>query len=305
MIGNPAAVTPDQAAALVELARTGSIRAAAESLSLTEQGTRNRLLSLEEQLGVSLYQKGRGRRAKTQLTRHGRMFLPAAREFCQRADELSNFFSGSTGGEVIHVAASAYLTFYVLIDIVQKFHDRFPDFRVCLSTRPEEDIETALLEHRSVSIGIAAPYHSTNALTYTHQFAMDWSLITPPDHLLLQKKSPVRLANLTDFPLILFEPGSTGREHILEAFQSRSLSPRVEMEATSTQIITRMVESGLGISIVPLLKNGVVTKGRDIGVRSLGKQVRPIHSGILIRENDALTAAETTFIDFVKQEMPV
>lgn len=297
-------ITPDQAAALVELARTGSIRAAAEALFLTEQGTRSRLLSLEEQLGVSLYQKGRGRRTLTQLTKHGRSFLPAARAFLQQANDLTNFFSGTTGKQVVHVAASAYLTYYLLIKVVEKFHRAHPDLRVCLSTRPEQDIETALLEHRSVSIGIAAPYESSTALIYTHQFAMDWSLITPPDHPLLKKKT-VKLADLEDYPMILFEPGSTGREHILEAFHAQSINPRIEMEATSTQIITRMVESGLGISIVPLLKNGVVTKGCKVGVRPLGKQVREIHSGILIRQDDPLSPAEETFIAFVKKEMPL
>ena len=104
--------------------------------------------------------------------------------------------------------------------------------------------------------------------------------------------------------MILFEPGSTGREHILEAFHAESLSPRIEMEATSTQIITKMVEAGLGISIVPLLKNGAVTKDCDVGVKSLGKQIREIHSGILIRRDDPLSPAEERFIDFVKREMP-
>ncbi|MEM7391176.1 MAG: LysR family transcriptional regulator [Verrucomicrobiota bacterium] len=297
-------VSPDQAAALVELARTGSIRAAAEALYLTEQGARNRLLSLEEHLGVSLYHKSRGRRVRTQLTEHGRRFLPAARAFLQDAIELGNYFRNSAGGQVIHVAASAYLTYYVLIPVVEKFHKAYPELRVCLSTRPERDIEIELLEHRSVSIGIAAPYEASTSLVYTHQFAMDWSLITPTGHPLLKMKN-MRLNALIDAPLILFETGSTGREHILEAFHARSLRPRVEMEATSTQIITRMVEAGLGVSIVPLLKNGVVTKGCKVGVRSLGKQIREIRSGILIREDDPLSAAEERFIEFVKQEMPL
>jgi DNA-binding transcriptional LysR family regulator len=297
------AITPDQAAALVELARTGSIRAAAAAVFLTEQGTRNRLLNLEEQLGVSLYHKGRGRRSRTQLTDHGRQFLPAAKAFLQESIALGNFFSGSVSGHVIHVAASAYLTYYVLIDVVEKFHKAQPHLRVCLSTRHEREIETALLEHRSVSIGIAAPYEASTALIYTHQFAMDWSLITPRNHPLLKKKN-LRLADLKDHPMILFESGSTGREHILEAFHAQSLAPRVEMEATSTQIITRMVESGLGISIVPLLQSGAVTRGCKVGIRSLGKQVREISSGILIRQNDPLTAEEELFVAFIRKEMP-
>ena len=42
------------------------------------------------------------------------------------------------------------------------------------------------------------------------------------------------------------------------------------METTNTEIIVRMVEAGLGISIVPLFANGIVTKGHKVAGRGLG-----------------------------------
>ena len=70
-------VTPDQVAALVELARAGSLRAAAEELNITEQGVRNRLVALEAQLRVSLYHKQRGPRRRSPLDAPGRTTSPA------------------------------------------------------------------------------------------------------------------------------------------------------------------------------------------------------------------------------------
>lgn len=299
----PQPISPDQAAALVELAKTGSIRAAATNLFLTEQGTRNRLVSLERTLGVSLYHKGRGRRTRTQLTKDGLRFLPAAKSYLNEAHELSSFFKSIEKETVIHVAASAYLAYYVLIDVVQKFHQKHEDFRVSLSTRSERDIEMALIEQKSVSIGIAAPYEASTILKYTHQFTMDWSLITPLNHPILKKKS-VGLSDITQYPMIIFEHGSTGREHILEAFHSQSISPKIEMEATSTQLIVKMVEAGLGIAIVPLLKNGVVTNRMNVCVKPIVDKIRMIQSGILIRRNETLNEAEETFIQFLNKSMP-
>src|SRR5260221_14362985 len=119
---------------------------------------------------------------------------------------------------------------------------------------------------------------------------MGWSLITPQNHPLLRKKQ-VRLKDLTDIPLILFERGSTGRQHIMDAFHGAGLSPRVDTETTNTEIIVRMVEAGLGVSIVPLMPSGMVTKGHRVGVRGLGRQIRPIHSGILFRRGERLSPA--------------
>ena len=116
----------------------------------------------------------------------------------------------------------------------------------------------------------------------------------------LLRRSELTLADLLDLPLILFERSSTGRQHVIDAFHGQGLSPRVDMETTNTEIIVRMVEAGLGVSIVPLMPNGAVTRGHRIGVRDLGEQIRPIHSGILMRRGEPLSTASRAFIDFLQ-----
>src|SRR6187455_2976369 len=101
------AVSTDQVAAFVELARRGSLRDAARESHVTEQGLRNRLLALERRLGVELYHKSRGE-----------AFLPHARAFLDRARQMGELF-GSAGPREVHVAATEYLILYVLIDAVR------------------------------------------------------------------------------------------------------------------------------------------------------------------------------------------
>src|SRR4030095_8622708 len=90
-------------------------------------------------------------------------------------------------------------------------------------------------------------------------------------------------------PLIVFERGSTGRQHVLNAFHRRGLSPRIDMEATTTGIVAKMVEAGLGVSLVPLMPSGAVTRGARVGVRKLPGIVEPIDSG-----NNTQTAGADT-----------
>ena len=294
-------LSTDQVAAFVELARQGTLRKAAESLFITEQGLRNRLLSLEERLGIELYRKSRGIRRGSPLTAQGQQFLPEALAFLDRARELVEMFQQSAGHRVVHVAASQYLILYVMIDAVRRFHDRNPQIRVRLSDRIEQEIETGLLEDPEIDFGVAAPYEPPTGLHYQNLFSMSWSLIAPPKHPLL-KRAKLTLVDLCDVPLILFERGSTGRQHIVDGFHAAGLSPRVDMEATTTEIIVRMVEAGLGVSIVPLLPNGAVTRGRKLGITSLSEQIRPIHSGILTRRGEALSPPAREFVDFLVQE---
>ena len=252
MTSGPLSLTTDQVAAFVELARSGSLRLAARSLVISEQGLRSRLLALEQRVGAELYNKARGIRRGSPLTAQGRDFLPHAQAFLERARELGELFRSGDVHREVHVAASQYLVLYVLIDVIRRFHAAYPQTQIRVSVRNEQEIEAALRADPDVALGIAAPHDPSPDLDYLHLFSLSWKAIAPPRHPLLRKKR-VRLADLVDQPLILFERGSTGRQHVIDAFHEHGLSPRVEMETTNTEIIVRMVEAGLGVSIVPLL----------------------------------------------------
>jgi DNA-binding transcriptional LysR family regulator len=297
-------LSTDQVAAFVQLARLGSLRAAAETLFISEQGLRSRLLALEERLGVELYRKARGLRRRTPLTPQGQHFLPHAEAFLDRAAHLCSLFRETEEQQEVQVVASQYLIAYVLIDAVRRFHRAFPNIHVRLSARTEHEIEATLLESLEFSFGVAAPYESSPELAYRHLFSMHWSLISPPKHPLASKRN-VRLADVVAHPLIVFERGSTGRQHVSEAFGRLGLAPHVELEATTTDLIVRMVEAGLGVAIVPLHPSGAVTRGRRVAIQSLGKQVRPIDSGILLRRDEQPTPAAAKLLDFLGSSPPI
>ncbi|HEX8653031.1 MAG TPA: LysR family transcriptional regulator [Pyrinomonadaceae bacterium] len=291
-------LSTDQVAAFVELAKQGSLRRAAEVLHITEQGVRNRLLVLEQRLGVELYRKSQGGHRATSLTEQGQQCLPHAMAFLERARQLSEVFSDSITQSQMHVAASQYLILYVLIDAVREFHGAYPHIHVRLSSRTEQEVEDSLLDEPDLAFGVAASYEPSPKLEYKHLFSMGWVLITPLRHPLL-RKSKVRLRDVTDVPLILFERGSAGRKQIMDAFHGQGLSPHIEMETTNTEIIIRMVEAGLGVSIIPMMASRVLMRGRQVGVCHLSDQINPIHSGVLIRRGEQLSAASQSFINFL------
>lgn len=294
----PISLSTDTVGAFVELARQGSLRKAAENLFITEQGVRQRLLALEAALSVELYRKSRGRRQTTPLTTQGQQFLPQALAFLRQAEEMVAFFQVPHGPRVVHVVASQYLIAYVLIDAVRRFHAAFPHIQVQLSAKSEAEIEEVLLADPQIAFGVAAPYEASPQLEYRHLFSMGWSVIAPPKHAILRAKQ-VKLADVARWPLIFYERGSTGRQHVIEAMREHGLTVDVELEATNTDLIVRMVEAGLGLAIVPLHESGAVTKSRRVEAKSLGKQVRPIHSGVLLRTGEKPTPEAAALLEFI------
>jgi DNA-binding transcriptional LysR family regulator len=62
-----------------------------------------------------------------------------------------------------------------------------------------------------------------------------------------------------------------------------------------------MVEAGLGVSVVPLLPSGAVTRGRHVEIRPIQDAIRPIHSGVLLRRGDKTSGAVARLLEFTKQ----
>jgi DNA-binding transcriptional LysR family regulator len=298
-VANLPHLSTDQVAAFVELSRAGQIRGTANALGITEQGVRNRLVALEQQLGIELYRKSRGPRRSTVLTPAGQRFLPHALAFLERAYELCRSCDVETGVQEVHVVASQYLTRYVLIDVLKDFRTHAPGIHVRVSTMNESEAVEALLNNSEIAFGLAAPYESSPNLDYSELFAMDWSLITPRLHPLAASRR-IRLKKLIGHALILYERGSTGRQHVLDAFHERGLAPEVALETTSTETVVSMVEAGLGVSVVPLMPNGAVTRGRRVEVRPIDDPIRPIHSGVLTRRGERPAGAVARLLDFTK-----
>ena len=292
-------ISTDQVRAFVEVSRHGQIRAAAAVLAITEQGLRNRLLALEAQLGVELYRKIRGPRRLTVMTDAGHRFLPHALAFLERAREMYEAFAVDAGRHEVRVVASQYLIRYLLIDVLKDFAKSEPNIHVRASTMNEREVEEAVMSNPEVAFGLAAPYEQSPDLDVPGIVRDDLE----PDRAARPQDGGPAACEARGAGARAAHPvqrGSTGRQHVLDAFYERGLSPQVTLETTATEIVVSMVEAGLGIAIVPLLPSGAVTRGRRIEVVALDAPIRPIHSGVLFRRRETLTRPAARLLEFTK-----
>ena len=75
-------------------------------------------------------------------------------------------------------------------------------------------------------------------------------LIRRPDHYLGGRKR-IRLADITSFPLLVLERGSTSRQLLDVSLVKESVSPPIAMELGGIEVLKRFVEIGLGLAIIP------------------------------------------------------
>ena len=82
------------------------------------------------------------------------------------------------------------------------------------------------------------------------------------------------------------------RQHTALEKMGCNLSPALRAGSTYTYTADCSVK----------LPSGAVTRGRRVGIAALGSQVRPIHSGILMRKGESLSPAGREFAAFVQRE---
>jgi DNA-binding transcriptional LysR family regulator len=260
-------------------ARSGA-RALVERI---EQGLGSRLLIVRPDGGV-------------ETTAFGARMIPRLRRWLEDTEALVDALADPVADLELRVLASHYLATYLIIGRLAAFRQTRPDVRVRLSVRTEAQIVAALRHDPGCAIAFCAPQEFPEDFEYRHWFAMDWWLVVPIDHRLADRVE-VSLAAIADEPLIVFEIGSTGRGQQFEAFRRAGFMPRIAMQATTTSLVIDMVEAGLGLSVVPLLPSGRVTRGRRVAAVRITDRFDRIDSGYFVRpawRDDPVLAALTS-----------
>ena len=231
----------------LEVARFGSVSRAAESLYVTQPTLTARLHSIERELGERLFVRGR---QGMRLTDAGRAFLPyaeravrALRDGRRAIDEMDS----ATAGQLLLAAAPAVST-YILPGVLEQFVMLHPRVEVSVRTGHSEDVQQMVLRDE-VQLGMGrALRHPEIELEPFHEEEL--VLVVAPDHPFAQQ-GEIAIATLGSEQLILFDRTSSYYEIIQAAFGAAGVALRGLMELDNIEAAKKMVERGLGVSLLP------------------------------------------------------
>lgn len=127
----------------------------------------------------------------------------------------------------------------------------------------------------------------------------DTRAVLPKDHPLSNKTS-LALEDIEKEPFLLLEEGSLSEP--LEAFRAAGLTPNIRLKVHDDYSILSMVESGLGISILPEL---VLRKTNyNVTILPLDPVIKR-KIGLVMKETNTLPIAGKYFIDFLMDHIDV
>ncbi len=228
-------------------AECGSFTRAAELLSYSQSSVSRMISDLEKDWKVSLLERGAG---GVRLTSDGMKLLPRARSLAAEFEKLQAEIDGLNGLQsgLIRIGTFSSVATHWLPRIIKEFQKDYPHIDYELLLGDYTEIEDWILEGLVDCGFLRLPTRPELETVFLERDEL--LAVIPENHPLADReKFPVQA--LCEEPFLLLEKGA--RAEISEIFERNRLTPQIHFTTWDDYAIMSMVESGLGISILPQL----------------------------------------------------
>lgn len=226
--------------------------AAAETLFLTQPAVTLQIKTLEEELGVKLFDRSGG---QVRLTEAGRLLLKYAEQIADlyaRAEIALGSLIGEERG-TLSIGASTTIAQYVLPPIISKFLSLHAKIEFSMISANTENIVRAL-DTNQINLGLVEGPTGRTDLKVEPFLEDEIVVIAAANHeWVLTEPAQIDLVQLAAMPLIVRERGSGTRQVVENALKKGGLKLAelsIVMELDSTEAIKSVVEANLGIGFV-------------------------------------------------------
>jgi DNA-binding transcriptional LysR family regulator len=236
--------------AFLEVARLGSMRAAARSLHLGQPALSARILALEDELGAKVFERTK---RGVRLTLAGRALMPHAERVLEAIDagrSAVNQVEQGDDGELVIAAASA-INASVVPELIARFRRYHPGVHLYVHTGSAERI-VELVAFGSAQLGLlheAAPSRDPR-LAVTPLYEESLMLSARPEHPFVAE-GPIPLSRLADATLVFYDRGSDDYEAAQSLLREGGVTPYGVIEVDSVDTARRLTERGLGVAFLP------------------------------------------------------
>jgi DNA-binding transcriptional LysR family regulator len=235
----------------VTLAETLNFHRAAERLHMAQPPLTVSIQKLEAELGTKLFLR---ESTGVSLTPSGRAVLIEAKKLLFHGTQLRESAQGAldgTGG-TLQIGFVGSATYGMLQKLLPLFRAEYPGVELILREATSVAIMQQL-EDNALDIGLVrVPLLQPSKATLV-QLERDEYIAALPRGNALAEKGLLHLADLADQSFVMYAPTHAAGLHstAMLACQQAGFIPRVTQQAVQVQTVLALVESGLGVALVP------------------------------------------------------
>lgn len=236
----------------VTLAHLEHYTKAAEVLSLTQPSLSYAMNSLEEELGVKLFEK-RGRNIT--LTKYGKKFLIDAEDILEKLDASVNDLSrAGQGHDTIEIGFLRILGSNFVPRLMRRYIDARPDQEVHFHLNGQIPLSGDIIEglkEKYYEIAFCSKVKEEHDVEFIPVCREELVAIAPISHPLAEKDE-ISLEELCEYPFIAYTERS-GLHNIVQTLFMDNIGkvPEIAHITEEDQVVAGLVANGFGVAIVP------------------------------------------------------
>jgi DNA-binding transcriptional LysR family regulator len=244
-----------------EVARTGSIRKAAEHLNVTSSAVNRRIMDLEDELGAPLFER---RPRGVRLTAAGEVFVNYLREQSGDVERMKSQIEDLKGLRrgTVRIACSQALAVDFLPREIAAFRERHALVSFEVKVADHVQAMTALAAYEVDLVLVFRPPFLAN---FQPLMTLEQRLVAimRDDHPLASRKT-VRLRDCARYPVALPERSIGGRQLLNEVTARSGLNFQIAAESNSFELLRSLVMHTKLISFQ--IRIGTLPDGNPLGV---------------------------------------
>lgn len=237
----------------IAVAEELNFRRAAERLCITQPPLSQKIRQLEDELGTPLLHRNT---RQVSLTPAGEYFLNKARHIIQQAHQISHEVHdiGQRVAQPIRIGHSGTSTFVTpVMQALKDFAHRHPDIRLNLTCMNAGDLQKQLLDGQ---LDLALIRNSqppvSPEIDYRHLSEERLFLLAPQDNI-LTRHIQIQPEQLNGVTLVTYSrsDNTSLRQQIDRYLMENNSQPADIIEVSDVATMINMVQSGLGITLLP------------------------------------------------------
>jgi DNA-binding transcriptional LysR family regulator len=238
----------DQLKLFTDLVREQSFTKVAEKNFLTQPAVSLRIRNLEEELGTRLLERTT---RKVLVTEEGRILYDYARNILNKAEEVKTVLLERQDKMIgsVRLATVHSIGLHELPAYLKRYISRYPQVVLHIDYQTG-DVVYRLVQEGDADLGLVA-YPDPHPSLITLPFLEDELVAICNEEHPLARRETIRLHDLNEQPFIAFDEGLPTRKAIDAVLARRHVRVDIRMQSGNIEILKKMVEVGLGVSLVP------------------------------------------------------
>lgn len=289
----------DQLRLFVDMVREQSFTKVAERNFITQPAVSLSIQKLEDELGTKLLERTT---RKVLVTDEGWILYQYARDILEKAQEVKTVLQERQDKVLgsIRLATVHSVGLYGLPAPLKEFIRRYPEVNIHVEYKLSDQVYHSVLDG-DVDLGLVAYPETRTGVVAVPFFADELVLICNQEHPLANRTS-VGVQDLDGQQFVAFEAEIPTRKAIDAMLEQNGVRVTVRMQCDNIEILKKMVEVGLGVSLVPHLSVRHEARTGALCVRRLENQVIQRPLAIIHRRAKTLSRPQRAFVELLSTE---